>query len=300
MIYKLGVALDHRAILGEGPVWDDRKNLLYWIDSIDNKVGLFDPRTGANKMYEVGQNIGTLILTERDDEVIVGLVDGLYSLNIATGKLAFKVNPEAGIKGNRLNDGKADMKGRIWIGSMCVADNGVEGFDTSFKCNLHRVDADFSSRVMDHEVRLSNGLAWTRDGRTLYYIDSPTRAVFKYDFDPEKGTLANKSVCVTIPKDMGVGDGMDIDVDGNLWIAHWTGWCVGKWDPRTSKLLGRIDIPVARVASCAFGGEKYDKLYIVTASINSEKDARPQPQAGNIFVASELGTKGLPFFRFKG
>lgn len=300
MDYKLDVALDYKAVLGEGPVWDDRRNVLFWIDSLDNKACMFNPATGENKLYEMGQNIGTLVLTERDNEVLVGLVDGLYLLNLDTGALTFKVNPEAGIEGNRLNDGKADVKGRVWIGSMCVADNGVEGYDTDCKCNLHRVGTDYTSTVMDPEIRLSNGMVWTEDQKTMYYIDSPTRLVYQYDFDVETGSISNRRGCVTVPAEFGIGDGMDIDRDGNLWIAHYTGWCVGKWDPRTGELLGKVELPVSRITSCAFGGKNYDELYIVTASIGAENDETPQPHAGCTFVARNLGAKGRPFYRFGG
>ena len=300
MSYHLEVALAHRAVLGEGPVWDNRRNVLFWIDSLANKAFIFNPKTGENKAYDVGENIGTLVLTQRDDTVLVGLETGLYELNLTTGKLNKRVNPEPNSPDNRLNDGKPDPMGRLWIGSMCKADNGVEGFDTDYKCNLHRIDADFSCHVMDPKIRLSNGMAWTQDNKTFYYIDSPTRQIYAYDFDLKAGTVCNRRPCVEFSAELGVGDGMDIDVDGNLWVAHWTGWSVVKWDPRSGKMLEKIDIPVCRVASCAFGGENYDKLYIVTASVNSDKDGKAQPQAGYLFVADNLGTKGLPFNRFGG
>lgn len=299
MDYQLQIALDYRAILGEGPVWDARKNVLLWIDSVDDKLFVFDPATGENKAYPIGQNIGTAILTDRENFVMVGLVDGLYELDLSTGKLVKKTDPEPDLPGNRLNDGKADAAGRIWVGSMCTADNGVEGFDTDYKCNLHKINRDFTCELADPKVRLSNGLSWTEDNKTLYFVDSPERCVFAYDFDLEKGTLSNKRVVIKFPEGFGVGDGMDIDVDGNLWVAHWTGWCVGKWDPRTGELLGKVEVPVSRVASCAFGGKNYDELYIVTASINTDKDERPQPDAGRVFVAKGLNTCGKPFNYFK-
>ena len=300
MNYKLDIALDYRAILGEGPVWDNRRNALFWIDSVGNKAFLFYPKTGENKVYELGQNVGTLVLTQRDDAVLVGLMDGLYELNLATGNLIKKVNPEPDLPGNRLNDGKPDPLGRLWIGSMCIADNGVEGFDNDYKCNLHRIDSGFKCHVMEPKVRLSNGMAWTQDNKTFYFIDSPTRQIYAYDFDLAAGTISNRRVCVEFSEELGVGDGMDIDVDGNLWVAHWGGWSVVNWDPRTGKMLNKIDVPVCRVASCAFGGENYDKLYIVTSSMNTENDKKAQPHAGYMFVAENLGTKGLPFNRFGG
>lgn len=299
MNYTLKTALANKTALGEGPVWDDRNDRLFYIDSLDNKACVFYPSTGENRTYEVGQNVGTLVLTERDDEVILGLEDGLYSLDLKSGTLVKKADPE-GKEGNRLNDGKADTKGRIWIGTMCTADNGVEGYKTACRCGLYRVGTDYSCATMDTDIRLGNGMAWTQDDKTMYFVDSPTRTVYRYDFDAERGEIANRQVCIRIPDEFGICDGMDIDVDGNLWIAHWTGWCVGKWDPRTGKLLGKIDLPVSRIASCAFGGKDYDKLYIVTASVGADKDEKKQPEAGYIFVAEDLGTKGLPFNRFKG
>ena len=298
--FKCEVAVKYAAILGEGPCWDEKRNLLFWIDSIGNKACISDLKTGATTIFDVGQNVGTLVLTEDDDVVILGLEDGVYSLNIKTGELVFKCNPEEGIEGNRLNDGKADITGRIWIGSMCIADNGKEGYDTSCKCNLHKVNPDFSYELVDPEVRLSNGMVWTQDQKTMYYVDSPTRHVYKYDFDAEKGTISNKTPVIDVPAELGIGDGMDIDADGNLWIAHYTGWCVGKWDPRTGEMIAKIDVPVNRVTSCAFGGENYDQLFITTAAKFADTDEIAQPDAGCVFVARDLGTHGYPFWRFKG
>ncbi len=299
MRFKPEVLSEYKAVLGEGPVWDGRRGGLYWIDSLDNKACFFDPATGENTVWDVGQNIGTLILTEKDNELIVGLTDGLYLLNTDTGELSFGCDPEPGLSGNRLNDGKADSMGRIWIGSMCIADNGETGEDSSCKCGLHRVETDFSFKAVDTDIRLANGMAWSGDNKTLYFIDSPTQSVYAYDFDAEKGSISGRRVCISIPTELGVCDGMDIDTDGNLWIAHWTGWCVAKWDPRTGELLDKIELPVSRVASCAFGGKNYDELYIVTASVNADKDEIKQPLAGSIFVVKNTGARGLPFNRFK-
>ena len=293
------VAIRYKAVLGEGPCWDEKRRLLFWIDSLDDKVCISNLETGATTIFDVGQNVGTLVLTNDDDIVVLGLVDGIYTLNIKTGELVFRCNPEEGIECNRLNDGKADIKGRIWIGSMCVADNGKEGYDTACKCNLHKVNPDYTYELVDPEIRLSNGMVWTQDQKTMYYVDSPTRFVYQYDFDVEKGTISNRRVCIEIPAELGIGDGMDIDVEGNLWIAHYTGWCVGKWDPRTGEMIGKVKVPVSRVTSCAFGGDNQDLLFITTASKFAETDEIPQPDAGCVFVAKNLGTRGYPFWRFE-
>ena len=293
------VAVKYYSVLGEGPCWDEKRKLLFWIDSLDDKVCISNLETGATTVFDVGQNVGTLVLTEDDDVVVLGLRDGIYTLNIKTGELLKKCDPE-GIEDNRYNDGKADINGRIWIGSMCVADNGHEGYDTTCKCNLFKIDTDFTGTLVDPEVRLSNGMCWTQDQKTMYYVDSPTRHVYAYDFDAEKGTISNKRVACVVPAELGIGDGMDIDAEGNLWIAHFTGWCCGKWDPRTGEMIGKVNVPVSRVTSCAFGGENMDELYITTSKTFIDEGDDRQPDAGAVFVAKDLGTHGFPFYRFKG
>lgn len=299
-VYKCEVAVKYNAVLGEGPCWDEKRKLLFWIDSCNNKACISDLKTGATTIFDVGQNVGTLVLTEDDDVVLLGLEKGVYSLNIKTGELTFKCNPEEGIEGNRLNDGKADATGRMWIGSMRVAENGKTGHESGYDCNLHKINQDFTCEVMDPVVRESNGMCWTQDLKTMYYVDTPTCKVFQYDYDAEKGTISNRRVCLEIPEELGVPDGMDIDAEGNLWIAQFDGWCVCKWDPRTGEMLGKVEVPVARVTSCAFGGENQDELYITTASMFADQDEIAQPDAGCVFVAKNLGTHGYPFYRFKG
>ena len=303
-IHHAELALRYPAKLGEGPVWDERRETLFWIDSTGNKACAFRPASGENRVYELGQNVGTLILTENENVVLVGLEDGLYSLDLRTGELRLKLPLEQDRPSNRLNDGKADAAGRIWIGSMTCSDNGAaaerDREQADYPCALYRVGTDFSCATQIAKVGLSNGMAWTADNRTFYYIDTLERAVFAFDFHVEEGSISNGRKCIQIPQDMGLADGMDIDVDGNLWIAHWSGWCVGKWDPRSGTLLEKIEVPVCRVASCAFGGKNYEELYIVTCSETLQTDWMPQPDAGRMFVARDLGTRGLPFHRFRG
>ena len=298
------IALRYVAALGEGPVWDERKNLLFWIDSTGNKACMFNPETGENKTYALGQNVGTLVPTEDVNTVIVGLEDGLYALDLTSGALTLKSDLERDRTGNRLNDGKADAAGRIWIGSMSLSDNGAASERTREEiespCALYRVDPDYACATQVENVKLSNGMAWSRDNKTFYYIDTLAGCVFAFDFDLAAGELSNRRTCVVIPQEMGMADGMDIDIDGNLWIAHWGGWCVGKWDPRTGELLEKVEVPACRVASCAFGGKEYDELYIVTCSETLPSDGGEQPDAGCVFVARGLGTRGLPFHCFKG
>lgn len=303
-IHQAQLALRYPAKLGEGPVWDQRRQALFWIDSTGNKVCIFYPASGRNQIYELDQNIGTLVLTENEDIVIVGLEDGLYQLDLRSGIVTLKRSLEREQTGNRLNDGKADAAGRIWIGSMTCSDNGAASerkrTEVEYPCALYCVEPDFSYSTQIPRVRLSNGMAWTEDNRTFYYIDTLERAVFAFDFDVSGGKIANGRICISVPPEMGLPDGMDIDRDGNLWIAHWGGWCVGKWNPRTGELLEKVEVPVCRVASCGFGGRNFEDLYIVTCSEVLPADGKPQPDAGCIFVANNLGVRGIPFHYFGG
>jgi len=125
------------------------------------------------------------------------------------------------------------------------------------------------------------GLAWSPDDKYLYYIDTPTRRVDAFDFDPETGGLSNRRVAFEVPLGMGFPDGMTVDEEGMLWVALWMGWGLGRWDPSSGRLLEKVDVPVARTSCCAFGGRALDKLYITTASIGVEGVGQPDPVLGD-------------------
>ena len=297
MYLKPEVAMGVNAVLGEGPVWDENQNLLYWIDSIGDKVFVYDPKTGKNKEYYIGQHVGFIILREKAGGVL-GLENGLCFFDLDTGKIDKICDPEEG-KRNRVNDGKADANGRIWAGYLPAEDDGAIG-DRPPQCGLYMMDENLNIQLKINEVYISNGLTWAPDNKTFYYIDSIVGTVVAYDFDLKTGDIRNKRIVVRIPDDLLFADGMDIDVDGNLWIAHWEGWAVTKWDPYSSKMLEKIDMPVKKVTSCGFGGEDLDELFITTASIGmSEKDWEEQPNAGALFKIKP-GVQGRTKYRFKG
>src|SRR5260370_16892230 len=133
-------------------------------------------------------------------------------------------------------------------------------------------------------VTISNGLAWSRDATTLYYIDTPTRTVVAYDYERSTGGIAGRRVVIQVPEAMGFPDGMAIDVSDNLWIAQWDGGCVGAWDPRRGRLLERIELPARRVTSCAFGGLRLDELYLTTARRGLDSPTlSPEPHSLPLF-----------------
>ncbi len=278
-----------RAQLGEGVFWSVREQKVFWIDIEGHRVCRFDPATGKNDSVFVGQQVGTVIENAAGG-LVVGLKDGVYALDYETGSLSKWCDPMEGDEANRLNDGKAGPDGRFYVG----------GTGPDSEQALYCIDNDTTSySVLERGITCSNGLAWSRDHKTLYYIDSPQRVVWAYDFEIETGRISNRRVVVDARQEQCVPDGMTIDVEGKLWVAFWEGWGVRRYDPDTGEMMQEIRLPVARVTTCAFGGKDFDTLYIATASIGFEADDwRREPQAGGLF-AVKPGVKGLPSFLFK-
>lgn len=278
-----------RAQLGEGVFWSEREQKVFWIDIEGHRVCRFDPASGQNKSVSVGQQVGTVVENAAGG-LVVGLKDGVYSLDFETGVLSKWCDPMQGDADNRLNDGKAGPDGRFYVGSM-----GSE--ETQF---LYRIEKDTTTfSVVENGITISNGLGWSADAKTFYYIDSPQRVVWAYDFDVATGGLSNRRVVVDVTGEACVPDGMTIDAEGKLWIAFWEGSGVRRYDPDTGTLLQEIKLPVSRVTTCAFGGENLDTLYITTASMGfGDEDWESEPQAGGLF-AVKPGVCGLPGFQFQ-
>jgi len=223
---------------------------------------------------------------------LAALKGGLAFINRATGKVKILYHPEVHLPQNRFNDGKCDPAGRFWIGTMAVAETRAAG-------SLYMVDRDLSHSVKIEGVTISNGMVWSSDHKTFYYIDTPTYEVVAYDYDIETGNITNRQVVVSIPEKEGYPDGMTIDNENMLWIAHWDGWQVARWNPFTGEKLLSIPLPTARITSCAFGGDDLQDLYITSASIGlTEKQLEEQPLAGSLFVVENCGFQGVETYLF--
>ncbi len=282
------LVLDAHALLGEGAIWHARKNLLYWIDIDPGLVHLYDPVTGKDRTLSVGQPIGTIVPRARGGAV-VALRDGFAALDLETGKLDLIADPEAHLTGNRFNDGKCDPRGRFWAGTL-GRDPGA----------LYRLDADLSVHRIFGEVKCSNGIVWSLDRKTMWYIDTGTGRVDALDYDDATGAVTNRRPLITIPPAEGHPDGSTLDAEGHLWVCLWDGGAVVCFDPATGKELRRVKLPVRKITSCAFGGPKLDTLYITTSrhGIGPEGDPQ-QPHAGGLFKCVP-GVVGLPAPEFAG
>lgn len=281
---------DARAQLGEGALWNHNTQTFWWVDIEGKLFQIFDPATGENQSWNVGQRIGTVV-PDQQGNAIVALQDGIYRLILADGTLQLLAKASHDPERFRFNDGKCDPAGRLWVGSMPM-DGSQE------TAGLYRMDLDYTlTRVLDG-VTISNGIVWTADHSTMYYIDTPTMEVREYSFDKETGDIEFRRVAVTVPREMGFPDGMSIDEEDKLWIGHWAGNGIYRWDPLTGELLAKVEVAAKNVTACDFGGQNMDQLFITTASVGMSEEEREQlPHAGGVFWANP-GVKGAKSFFF--
>jgi sugar lactone lactonase YvrE len=292
LIVKMSLAL------GEGPCWDDRTKCLFWIDIIGEKIIRYNPEVSETVVYSSGQPIGCIALREKAG-LVCALQDGIYSFDPVNGLLGKLLDrPDACIEGNRFNDGKCDPAGRLFVGTMSNAAN--EGQGGTPLGTLFRIDPYLRATALVSGVSISNGIAWRSDCKTMYYIDSPTREVSSFDYNIENGSISNRRTVISFKDENGIPDGMTIDSEDMLWIAHWGGWKISRWNPITGVKLGEYTLPCQNVTCCTFGGIDYSSLYITTARIGLTKsELENQSEAGSVFCL-KTSTTGKASFRFKG
>src|SRR5689334_19632447 len=232
------LVLDAKVLLGEGPWWNPRTGELYWVDIEGCAVHIFDPATRKDRKIDVGQMVGCVV-GRKSGGVVVALQQGLYALDLETEELTPLLDPESHLPDNRFNDGKCDSRGRFWAGTTRVKHDEPAGF-------LYMLDADLNVHRRLDDVWISNGLAWSQDDRTMYFIDSPTGEVIAFDFDASAGEIGNERLVIEIPEGGGSPDGMTIDEEGMLWIALWDGWRVIRVNPESGAIIDEIKMPVAR------------------------------------------------------
>ena len=284
---EVKLLVDAKAKIGEGPIWDDKLQKLLWIDILGNALFVYDPVDGSNLHFDIGQMVGTVV-PWRDNEVMLAIQNGFASYNLKTQQLSLIIDPEADKPNNRFNDGKCDPAGRFWAGTMALKDQINEGA-------LYSLNTDYTVSKKFGDVAISNGIVWSLNHKTMYYIDSLAYNVRAFDYDIDTGDIGNERIIIKI-EGMGAPDGMTIDEEGMLWVAQFNGSCVCRWHPQTGELLQTIQLPASRITACAFGGSELDTLYITSAAL----DGIPgEPSAGGLF-AVKPGVRGMPAHRFGG
>jgi sugar lactone lactonase YvrE len=282
------LVLDGRAELAEGPVWDQARRVLWWVDINAGRVHRFEPVTGSDRFIEIGAPVGCIALAE-DGALVVASSEALLHLDPETGAMETTVRFDPEPVPSRCNDGKCDPGGRFWVGRLAL--DRTRGAGT-----LNRLDGPGFASVLN-DLTIPNGLDWPGDSRRMYFVDSIERTIWAFDYDTATGALGRRRTFATLdgaglPKSA-VPDGLSVDADDCVWVAMWGGGCVLRFSP-DGVPISRIEVPVARVSSCAFGGDDLTELFITTA----REDAMPdellaQPTAGGIYRARP-GVRGRP------
>lgn len=258
------------AQLGEGICWHPTRQRLAWVDIIGGC--LFEMSGDHVEQWDCGQMIG-MIAPAADGTYLAALRSGIFRFRPETKVFRLITPAPYDTTAFRFNDGKVDARGRLWVGTLSLRGQ------TDASALYSWVFAG-PLQTMLTGVGISNGLAWTADGGTLYYIDTLARTVQRFAFDLETGRLTAGEIAVTFDEEEGLPDGCAIDLDGNLWVAHWGGGRVTLSDPRTGRRLRTVILPVRNVTSCAFGGPRCDRLFISTARC----DGLSEELAGSVFV----------------
>lgn len=282
--------VEHDAFVGEGPVWDPRIDRVIWVDIPNGYVFSTDPIDGLTTRRHLPKAVG-IVLPRASGGYVAALEDGFYALP-DEGEPELIALLEADNRGTRLNDGEIDPQGRFWAGTMgWHAEPGAGA--------LYRLDTDGIVRRMLTGVTISNGLGWSPDGTTMYYVDTPTLRVDQFDFDPVSGDISNRRELVSIRHGGGRPDGLTVDSEGAIWVATWPGYGVHRYLP-DGTLDAIIPLPVSNVSSIELGGPDLRDAFITTArELLSEEEHAAQRLAGSIFH-TRVEVPGKPRVPFGG
>jgi len=242
--------------LGEGALWDVPSQQLFWIDIMGKKVMAYNDELKLNRSINMTTCVGTVV-PRKSGGLVAATQSGLIALNNDLTSQRWLSSPPFANPFIRFNDGKCDAAGRLFVGSMLV-DTTKDGGA------LWRLDKN-SQWTEVSKAWIPNGIAWSLDHKVMYWTDTMTSRLDQFDYDIKTGIISNRRTCLDIPKEMGLPDGITLDADGYIWIAHWEGYIVSKWNPLNGALLHTIPVVTGRVSSVAFGGPHLTDLYITTA-----------------------------------
>lgn len=285
-MYEVELVLAVKDELGEGPRWHPIEQALYWTDIEGRRYHRYDPIAGTHAVFNVGLRIGALGFRRAGGLILA--TDGGFAMTGSSGDtLTVLGDPEWDKPDTRFNDGAVDRAGRFWAGTLGDPQNN----------HLYRLDPDGIIHRKESGIDISNGIGWSLDNRTMYYIDSTRGVIYAYDFDLAAGEISNRRILVQRASQTSVPDGLIVDAEGFIWTAIWGGGCLERYDP-AGNLDRTISLPVEFPTSMAFGGSALEDLYITSAQELIPLPERPNfPMAGNLFCIRRAG-KGLaePFF----
>jgi sugar lactone lactonase YvrE len=288
---------DARSTLGEGPLWDAAHARILWVDIVEGRLNDTRLDGSTETILRVDAPVGAVALRSSGGLVLVA-GDGISTCR-DDGSGVSEVAHVTMRPGERWNDAKVDPGGRFVAGTLTEQfHDGVTKTYPHEGSRLVRLDPDLSlNPVLD--VTLSNGLGWTADGRTFYYVDTMTGRIDAFDYQPAAGEIANRRPLVHVDESDGFPDGLAVDEEGGIWVALWGGRSVRRYLP-DGTVDAMIELPVTNVTSCAFIGPELDRLVITSAREElTPQQLDAEPHAGSLFIA-EPGVRGVPVAAFGG
>jgi sugar lactone lactonase YvrE len=276
------VLVQPRDTLGESVFWSAAEQALYWIDFFGPTLHRFEPATGARRDWTIpgSKTVGSAVLAE-DGRLLLAVDDGICLFDPAAQRLERFADPNQARPGMGYNDAKADRQGRYWVGTYDMAESAPRGV-------LYRIDPDGGVHLADSGFVVCNGPAFSPDSRTLYFSDTIGRRLLAYDLDPQSGRIGPPKLFASTPTDAGLPDGITVDAEGCLWSAQYGGGRLLRFAP-DGRLDRAVELPIAHLTSCCFGGPNLDTLY-VTSGRGSELDE--SGGAGGLF-AFQPGVTGI-------
>jgi sugar lactone lactonase YvrE len=283
---SVDVAAKTQCLLGEGPAWNKKLEVLHFVDIFGKRVQTLNPKDGSVKTFATVLSPGAVLPTN-EEKLALALNDGLYTVDYSGNNLENLYLIEKDIFTNRMNDAKCDPNGKLFAGTM--------GDGNSPTGSLYKIDSEGFEKILDR-VTVSNGLAWNRDGSKMYYIDSGKQSVQVADFDLATSTIKAFKLFVEIPASFGIPDGMCADLDGGIWVAFFGGSHIRRYAENGTQTHA-IELPIPQITSCCFAGEGSTLLYITTASVDVGDGRKIDSNEGNLFCI-DVGIPGagtVPF-----
>lgn len=287
------VAAAPAAWLGEAPFWDESRRRLWWVDIAGRQVCWLEPETGRAGAWRTPAPVSAVV-PSRQGDLVLALADGLFRADPQSGVLSAYRRPDADPE-DRSNECRCDPQGRLWLGTMQnnFGPAGEPRPVTRSSGGLFMVSPSGRVERRLGQIGIPNTLAWSPDGRWLYFADSRRRVIWRIRFHAAAGRLGPREVFAA--GGPGVPDGSAVDELGALWTARWDAGCLIRYRP-DGRMDRRLELPARRPSSCAFGDRDRRTLYITTASHGLD---RAGPADGRLF-AVRLPVAGLPLSAFAG
>lgn len=278
------VERERRDTLGEGPLWSARDNALYWTDILSHRLNRLSLESGAITGWVFDDFLGWAIEREAGGFVL-GLGRRFVRFDPESGVTRTIAAPEPDRVENRINDAKADTRGRIWAGTMSINCTDPTG-------SFYRLDTDGTAARVDRPYAIANGPAIAADGSFLLHTDTSLATIFRFAIHDD-GSLGPRAPFITFEPEWGNPDGMTFDAEGCLWVGCWGAGCVTRFSPKGARMHS-IALPASQVTSCTFAGEDLDRMFVTSAA-----DGVDEPHGGALFEV-DPGCRGLATQLYRG